>query len=74
MDFPIQIKAIRMGLSIIFLKGLRCSNLNNVDPDEVPHNYVAFHLGLHCLLKYPFCGSRIQEHAFWLKITNEIVL
>ena len=26
---------------------------NSVDPDEMPH-YAAFHLGLHCLLKYLF--------------------
>ena len=26
---------------------------NSADPDEVPL-YVAFHLGLHCLLQYPF--------------------
>ena len=25
---------------------------NSVDPDEMPH-YGAFHLGLHCLKKYP---------------------
>ena len=25
------------------------------DPDEMPH-FVAFHLGLHCLQKYPFRG------------------
>ena len=24
---------------------------NSADPDEMPH-YAAFHLGLHCLLKY----------------------
>ena len=26
---------------------------NSTDPDEMPHN-AAFHLGLHCLQKYPF--------------------
>ena len=26
---------------------------NSVDPDEM-HHYAAFHLGLHCLQKYPF--------------------
>ena len=26
---------------------------NSADPDEMQHN-VAFHLGLHCLPKYPF--------------------
>ena len=25
----------------------------DTDPDEMPHN-AAFHLGLHCLSKYPF--------------------
>ena len=29
--------------------------VNSADPDEMPH-YVAFHLGLHCLSKYPFRG------------------
>ena len=28
---------------------------NSVHPDEMQHN-AAFHLGLHCLLKYPFRG------------------
>ena len=28
---------------------------NSVDPDEMQH-YAAFHLGLHCLPKYPFRG------------------
>ena len=28
---------------------------NSADPYEMPH-YVAFHLGLHCLSKYPFRG------------------
>ena len=29
--------------------------LNSVDPDEMLH-YAAFHLGLHCLQKYPLLG------------------
>ena len=28
---------------------------NSADPDEMAH-YVAFHLGLQCLPKYPFRG------------------
>ena len=28
---------------------------NSSDPDEMQH-YAAFHLGLHCLPKYPFRG------------------
>ena len=27
--------------------------VNSVDPDEMPH-HAAFHLDLHCLLKYAF--------------------
>ena len=33
---------------------------NSVDPDEMLHN-AAFHLGLHCLSKYPFRVSSIQS-------------
>ena len=29
--------------------------VNSADPDEMQH-YAAFHLGLHCLLKYQFRG------------------
>ena len=66
MDFPIHIKAIKMGLSIIYLKGHRplfpdydlflslrivLTLTNSVDPDEIK-----FYLGLHFLSKYPFRG------------------
>ena len=41
-----------------------CFNLykltNSEDPDEMQH-YAAFHLGFHCLSKYPFRGSSIQR-------------
>ena len=30
---------------------------NSKDPDEMQH-YAAFHLGLHCLPKYPFRGFK----------------
>ena len=36
---------------------------NSTDPDEMPH-YAAFHLGHHCLPKYPFWGywsSRVKS-------------
>ena len=33
---------------------------NSVDPDEMPH-YAAFHLGLHCLSKYPIRGFGSSE-------------
>ena len=66
MDFPIQINTIRMGLSIIHFKGfpdnyeLQSMKFkfilpNSAGPDEMPQN-TAFHLGLQCLLKYPFRG------------------
>ena len=32
---------------------------NSAEPDEMQH-YAAFHLGLHCLSKYPFRVSSIQ--------------
>ena len=72
MDFPIQMKAIRMGVSIMYFKGsqdsisqLWCISVpencftvtNSVDPDEMPH-YAAFHLGLHCLPEYPSRGFK----------------
>ena len=41
---------------IIFLSlTIDLVSANSADPDEMPH-YVAFHLGLHCLSKYPFSG------------------
>ena len=33
---------------------------NIVDPNEMPHN-AAFHLGLHCLPKYPFRGFQYTK-------------
>ena len=39
---------------------------NSADPDEMPHD-VAFHLGLHCLSKYPFRGfhrgDKVQDKS-----------
>ena len=63
MDFPIHKNAIRMGLSIIYLKGISLflvlkialTTAKSVDPDEMLP-YTAFHLGLHCLPKYMFRG------------------
>ena len=63
MDFPIHINATRMGLSIIYLKGISLflslkialTTAKSVDPDEMLP-YTAFHLGLHCLPKYMFRG------------------
>ena len=33
---------------------------NDVDPDEMPH-YAAFHLGIHCLPKYPLRGFQYTK-------------
>ena len=61
MDFPIHIIAKCMDLSILYLMGhiniflyvkIVFIIANSADRDEMTH-YVAFHLGLHCLPKYP---------------------
>ena len=55
---------------------------NSVDPDEMPQ-YAAFHLGLHCLLKYPFRGfpftkgyvSAISTILIWhMKMTGDVLV
>ena len=33
---------------------------NSVDPDEMPH-FMAFHLGLLCLLKHPLMGLQYTK-------------
>ena len=38
---------------------------NSADPDEM-HHYAAFHLGLHCLPKYPLGVSSIQRAKGYL--------
>ena len=40
-------------------KSLKIS-AKSVDPDEMQH-YAAFHLGLHCLPKYPFWGFPVYN-------------
>ena len=70
MDFPIHIDTISMGMSIVYFKGslVEFSKLwlflslevvlilaKSADSGEIKH-YAAFHLGLHCLPKYPFRG------------------
>ena len=75
MNFPIQIIAIRMGLTIIYFNGhtLLFNNYDlflslrivvtltsSVDPDEMPH-HAAFRLGLHCLSKYLFRGFQFTK-------------
>ena len=68
MDFPIPIHTIRMGLFIIYYKGSLVEFFNNyvlhslklvliiansAGPNEMLY-FAPFHLGLHCLPKYPF--------------------
>ena len=70
MEFPIKFDTVKSGWSIVYTEGsqviIEKKNVflslkidfvlaNSADPDEMPHN-TAFHLGLHCLPKYPFCG------------------
>ena len=57
----------KSGWSILFIEVILSKNIlflslkidfvivKGADPDEMPH-YVAFHLCLHCLPKYPFRG------------------
>ena len=66
-EFSIKLNTIKSGwsniegLQIIISKNISLSLkinfvlANGADPDEMPH-CVAFHLGLHCLPKYPFRG------------------
>ena len=64
MDLPIHIDAISIELPIVYFKGSQVVFLclkvililaNSADPDEMQH-YAAIHLGLQCLLNYPFGG------------------
>ena len=68
MEFPIKFDTVKSGWSIVYIEGsqvliskniiflsLKISYVfpNSADPDEMQH-YAAFHLGLHCLPRYPF--------------------
>ena len=64
MEFSIYLHTIDSGWSIVYTEGsqpiiskLYCTLIvwaNSAEPDEMPH--AIFHLGLHCLQKYPFRG------------------
>ena len=80
MEFSIKFDTVKSGWSIIHIDGVTGYNLpkycisffedgffvlvNSADTDEIPHQ-VAFHLGFHCLPKYPFRG-------FWS--TNVLII
>ena len=68
MDFPIHSDTLSMGLPIVHFKGSQVEFsifdvllslkvvlilANSAEADEMQH-FAAFHLGLHCLPKYPF--------------------
>ena len=69
-----HIDTLSMGLPIVYPKGskeefsklclLSLKNVlilaNSEDQDEMQH-YAAFHLGLHCLQKYPFRGFQYKR-------------
>ena len=66
MKFPIKIYTIKSECSIVYIEGSKvkiskycfsylCEDFalaKSAEPDERPR-YAAFHLGLHCLPKYP---------------------
>ena len=66
MEFSIKFDTVKSGWSIVYFEGLQVSITkkfrilslkidlvleNHADPYKMPP-YAAFHLGLHCLLKY----------------------
>ena len=69
MEFSIKFDVVKSGWSKIYIVGSQvifsekyCISLKidfvlakSADPDEMSH-YAEFHLGLHCLLKYPILG------------------
>ena len=65
----IKFDTVKSGWSIVYIEGSQVKNspfflslkiifvfTNSADSDEMPHHYATFHLGLHCLPKYPFWG------------------
>ena len=75
MDYAIHINTINMELSILYSKGLLvkisikwCISVpedlfilaNSENHDEMSA-YAAFHLGVHCLPKYPFTGFQNEK-------------
>ena len=64
MEYPTKFDTVKIGWPIIPIKGSQVTISVSEDYfclsskiDEVLH-YGAFHLGLHCLPKYPFRGLR----------------
>ena len=78
MELSIKFCAIKSGWSIKYIQGpqvkiskqycfsiseYRFYFINSVDPDEMLHYHVAFHLGLHCLPKYPGSNDKNYDMA-----------
>ena len=75
MDFPIHIDTISMEPSIVYIKGLQvdfsklwcsstpegCVNFNKQCRPRLNTTFRVFHLGLHCLTKYPFKGFQYTK-------------
>ena len=75
MDYPIHIDTISVYLSNLYFEGSQVKILdfdvflslkivfilaNSANPDEMLHD-ATFHLGLHCLPKYLFISTCIQN-------------
>ena len=74
MEFSIKLHIIKLGWSIVYIEGshvifskkygisslkIDFVSANSADPDEMPL-HAAFHLGLHCLQKYPLWGFGLK--------------
>ena len=55
-------KIFTIMMFFLFLKVVLIFNTNIADTNEIQH-YAAFHLGLHCLSKYPLWGFLILKTA-----------
>ena len=76
MEFSIKFNIVKSGWNIVYIEGLQVTisekNVvflslkidfvlaNNANLDEM-QCYAAFHLGLHCLPKYPFRGFQYMK-------------
>ena len=52
-----------------------CFLLFSTNPDEMQH-YAAFHLGLHCLPKYPFMGTtqNVSEYDHEIPQSHNLIV
>ena len=86
MDFLVKFDTVKSGWSNIYIEeseviiykrySISFSDdqfflANSSDPDEMPLN-AAFHLGLHCLLKYAFSGFWSLKGLFELMLNVQV--